>query len=50
MPVSLKPGHLKRYKDIAVLLMKYGRGDLAKGLDVDAEVAPVTPGEKPKAE
>ena len=50
MPVSLKPGHLKRYKDIAVLLMKYGRGDLAKGLDVDAEVAPVAPGEKPKAE
>ena len=52
MPVSLKPSHLKRYKDIAVLLMKYGRGDLAKGLDVDAEVLPraSVPGEKPKAE
>jgi predicted unusual protein kinase regulating ubiquinone biosynthesis (AarF/ABC1/UbiB family) len=52
MPVSLKPSHLKRYKDIAVLLMKYGRGDLAKGIDVDAEVSPTAaaPGEKPKAE
>ena len=53
MPVSLKPSHLKRYKDIAVLLMKYGRGDLARGLDVDAEISPGTPavaGEKPKAE
>ena len=52
MAVSLKPTHLKRYKDIAVLLMKYGRGDLAKGLDVDAEISPgaPTPGEKPKAE
>ena len=39
MPVSLKPSHLKRYKDIAVLLMKYGRGDLAKRLDVDAEMS-----------
>jgi ubiquinone biosynthesis protein len=52
MAVSLKPTHLKRYKDIAVLLMKYGRGDLAKGLDVDAEISPgaAPPGEKPKAE
>ena len=29
MAISLKPGHLKRYKDIAWLLVKYGRGDLA---------------------
>ena len=53
MTVSLKAGHLKRHKDIAVLLMKYGRGDLARRLDVDADVAPGTPGEpseKPKAE
>jgi ubiquinone biosynthesis protein len=28
--LSLKPEHLKRYKDIAVLLFKYGRGDLVK--------------------
>ena len=52
MAVSLKPTHLKRYKDIAVLLMKYGRGDLAKGLDVGAGISPgaAPPGEKPKAE
>ena len=29
MTISLKPSHLKRYKDIAWLLVKYGRGDLA---------------------
>ena len=28
MGISLKPRHLRRYKDIAVLLLKYGRGDL----------------------
>src|SRR6266496_4407084 len=39
MAVSLKPSHLKRYKDIAVLLVKYGRGDLASGLGVEAEIA-----------
>ena len=27
--ISLKPAHLKRYKDIVRLLFKYGRGDLA---------------------
>lgn len=35
MSLSLKPEHLKRYKDIAQLLVKYGRGDLAKAVDVD---------------
>ena len=29
MAISLKPAHLKRYKDIAWLLVKYGRRDLA---------------------
>jgi ubiquinone biosynthesis protein len=33
MPLSLKPEHLKRYKDIARLLMQHGRGDLVKGID-----------------
>jgi ubiquinone biosynthesis protein len=28
--VSLKPERLKRYKDIAMLLVKYGRSDLVK--------------------
>ena len=28
MALSLKPEHLKRYKDFALLMFKYGRGDL----------------------
>lgn len=30
MKLSIKPQHLKRYKDIAVLLLKYGREDIVK--------------------
>jgi ubiquinone biosynthesis protein len=30
MKISLKPHHLKRYKDIALLFLKYGTSDLAK--------------------
>jgi predicted unusual protein kinase regulating ubiquinone biosynthesis (AarF/ABC1/UbiB family) len=30
MSLSLSPKHLKRYKDVATLLIKYGRGDLVK--------------------
>ena len=30
MKLSLKPHHLKRYKDIALLFLKYGNTDLAK--------------------
>ncbi|MGQ0651893.1 MAG: ABC1 kinase family protein [Betaproteobacteria bacterium] len=30
MGISLKPDHLRRYKDLALLLYKYGRSDLAK--------------------
>ena len=30
MALSLKPQHLKRYKDIALLLFKYGHGDVFK--------------------
>jgi ubiquinone biosynthesis protein len=30
LPLSLKPQHLKRYKDLALLLFKYGRGDVVK--------------------
>src|SRR5688572_16478611 len=46
MALSLKPQHLSRYKDIAKLFFKYGRGDLLSnsGLDdpspeVSAELA-----------
>jgi len=37
MKVSLRPRHLERYRDIARLLWKYGRGDIAKGIDSDLE-------------
>src|SRR5689334_16873868 len=30
MGISLKPEHLRRYKDVALLLFKYRRGDLAR--------------------
>ena len=50
MGISLKPEHLKRYKDVAWLLMKYGRSDLVKnaGLedilkDEEAETGDVPP-------
>jgi predicted unusual protein kinase regulating ubiquinone biosynthesis (AarF/ABC1/UbiB family) len=39
MSLSLKPDHLKRYKDIATLLAKYGRSDLVKGAGL-SEFAP----------
>ncbi len=48
MPISLKPKHLKRYKDIALLLIKYGRSDVVKhaglqeALDPDASVHTAT--------
>jgi ubiquinone biosynthesis protein len=38
MAVSLKPTHLKRYKDIAVLLVKYGRADLARSIGMEDAV------------
>ena len=51
--VSLKPERLKRYKDVALLLMKYGRSDLVKQagledhLELDAQALAET---TPKAE
>ena len=45
MGISLKPEHLKRYKDVAWLLVKYGRSDLVKhaGLeDVLTDRAPIS--------
>jgi ubiquinone biosynthesis protein len=44
MGISLKPKHLKRYKDIALLLIKHGRSDVVKhaglqdALEPDASV------------
>lgn len=40
MSTSLKLAHVGRYKDIAVLLMKYGRSDVVREAGWDAEVQP----------
>src|SRR5215210_1502310 len=49
MALSLKPEHLRRYKDMALLLMRYGRADLVRsagleeaieGSQTDVQVAP----------
>jgi predicted unusual protein kinase regulating ubiquinone biosynthesis (AarF/ABC1/UbiB family) len=48
MKISLKPKHLKRYKDIALLLIKHGRSDVVKHaglqdeLELDAPAEPTT--------
>jgi ubiquinone biosynthesis protein len=44
--LSLKPEHLKRYRQIAALLLKYGRSDLVKSFDLEdvtVDEAPVSP-------
>src|SRR5688572_8830659 len=46
MGISLRPEHLKRYKDIALLLLKYGRSDLVK----NAGLAEVLKDEQSEAE
>ena len=38
MALSLKTEHLKRYKDIAQLFVKYGRSDLLKSAGIEAEI------------
>jgi ubiquinone biosynthesis protein len=49
MKLSLKPHHLKRYKDIAMLFWKYGNSDLAKEFANDAagneKTLPARPGQ-----
>ena len=51
MALSLKPAQLSRYKDIARLFFRYGRGDLIKGADFDEEAGNGHgyPGEMPEA-
>jgi predicted unusual protein kinase regulating ubiquinone biosynthesis (AarF/ABC1/UbiB family) len=50
--VSLKPERLKRYKDVALLLVKYGRSDLVKqaGLEDHLELTDALAETTPKAE
>jgi ubiquinone biosynthesis protein len=53
MGISLKPEHLKRYKDIIRLFMKYGRGDLVKRQQIEEifrEDVPEAHGTVPRAE
>jgi predicted unusual protein kinase regulating ubiquinone biosynthesis (AarF/ABC1/UbiB family) len=38
MVISLKPEHLKRYKDMALILMRYGRADLVRSAGLDAAI------------
>jgi ubiquinone biosynthesis protein len=40
MVVSLKPERLKRYKDVAILLIKYGRSDLISAAGLEGSVLP----------
>lgn len=40
MVVSLKPERLKRYKDVATLLIKYGRSDLLSAAGLEDSVLP----------
>lgn len=35
MTLSLRPEHLRRYKDVARLLVKHGRSDLVRAMDAD---------------
>ena len=45
MVISLQPSHLKRYKDVVWLFVKYGRGDLVKstGDEMLDDVKPLAP-------
>ena len=40
MVVSLKPERLKRYKDVAMLLIKYGRSDLISPAGLEGSILP----------
>jgi len=40
MAISLKPDRLKRYKDVALLLIKYGRSDLISQAGLEESVLP----------
>ena len=53
MTLSLKGEHVKRYRDIAALFMKYGRGDLVRGAgmeDLVEDAKASAPGATAKAE
>ena len=50
MKLALSPKHLSRYRDLASLLIRYGRGDLVQGLRLDGlELEDLALGESPDA-
>lgn len=47
MSLALKPGHLRRYKDLLRLFFKYGRGDLVRGAELEeVEAEPEHPADR----
>ena len=50
MTFSLKPQHLKRYKDIALLLIKHGRSDIVKHAGLQDALEPDASVEAPAGE
>lgn len=50
MSLSLKPDHLKRYRDIAMLLLRYGSVSMMERMTADAIIAAEMPGEMDNGE
>ena len=50
MGLSLKPDHLRRYRDIASLLLKYGRSDLVYNAGLATDEDPAAPATGPSGE
>ncbi len=50
MGIRKKAQHLKRYKDLAGLLVKYGRSDIVKQLDLEGSDLPKSEGKDPLAD
>jgi hypothetical protein len=48
--INLNAAHLKRYRDIAGLLWKYGRSDLVRRSGLDQALGPEIRGDRPPAE
>jgi predicted unusual protein kinase regulating ubiquinone biosynthesis (AarF/ABC1/UbiB family) len=49
MKLRIDPGHAARYRQIAGLLIRHGRGDLVRSAGIDAELDDVSPDGDPKA-
>ncbi|HET8603463.1 MAG TPA: AarF/UbiB family protein [Marmoricola sp.] len=49
MALSFKPGHLNRYREIALLLARHGRADLVRSAGIDDALTEESPGADPEA-